>query len=237
MQNTANSLIPNTENAISLYGMLMYVSVQEPAKPYVKAGTVVPPGTLPKPLEWKAGVVLTDEDFVDDLESKAKEWDAKLSLKKIRTSEFEGIYKLTPPEDAGKNVWLLTVRKPIADKKGKPVLEKFVPRVYEQVGKTRMEVTNTKLPGNGSMGALSIAVFHMTNGGTLLTLKNVLVTEMIAYVKPEGNYAEGGSEFDIAGDEFGQAVKAETKPATKAVVKPKAKFVGESDEGLDSCPF
>jgi len=224
MQNTIKSLTPNSENAISLYGMLVYVSVQEAKDPYVKPGTI-----SNKPQNWEASVILTDEDFVDELENKAREWDAKLSLKKVRSSEFEGIYKVAPPEDAGKNVWVLKVRKAVKDKKGKDVPDAFRPRVYEQVGKARMEVTNTKLPANGSVGALSIAVFTMNNGGTLLTLKNVLVTEMIEYVKPEGNYAEGGSEFDIADDEFGQAVKAETKPVAKAVVK-KVRPVVEEDE-------
>jgi hypothetical protein len=231
MQNTAKSLVVSDLGTITIAGTLLYVQVQEPAKAYQK------PGTPEKPPEYKASVVLTDEDFVDELESFAKRVDAKLSLKKIRSSEFEGMYKVAPPEDAGKNVWILTVRKPSMTKAGVPVPKEFLPRVYEQVGKVRMEVTNTKLPANGSVGALSIAVFTMNNGGTLLTLKNVLVTEMIEYVKPEGNYAEGGSEFDIAGDEFGQAVKAETKTAAKAVVKKAPKNVGVDDPDMDSCPF
>lgn len=224
MQNTAKSLVVSDLGTITIAGTLLYVQVQEPAKAYQK------PGTPEKPPEYKASVVLTDEDFIDELESFAKRVDAKLSLKKIRSSEFEGIYKVAPPEDAGKNVWILTVRKPSMTKAGVPVPKEFLPRVYEQVGKTRMEVTNTKLPANGSVGALSIAVFTMNNGGTLLTLKNVLVTEMIEYVKPEGNYAEGGSEFDIVGDEFGQAVKAETKPVVKAVVKKVRPVVEETDD-------
>ena len=233
MQNTAKSLVVSDLGTITIAGTLLYVQVQEPAKAFQKAGTPE------KPPEYKASVVLTDEDFIDELESFAKRVDAKLSLKKVRSSEFEGMYKVAPPEDAGKNVWILTVRKPSMTKAGVPVPKEFLPRVYEQVGKARMEVTNTKLPTNGSVGALSIAVFTMNNGGTLLTLKNVLVTEMIEYVKPEGNYAEGGSEFDTLDepmDDFSKVVREETKPVTKAVVKPKAKANIATEEDMD-CPF
>jgi len=226
MQNTTKSLEISEKGTITITGMLLYVQVQKPVKAYLK------PGTVPKPDEWKASVVITDEDFMDELENKAKEWDAKLSVKKVKSADFEAAYKVAPPEDAGKNVWVLTSRQPTIHKSGKPVDEKFYPRVYKQVGKARIDVTQTELPANGSIGALSIGMFQMTNGGMRMTLKNVLVTDMIEYVPTEGNYAEGGSEFDIAGDEFGQAVKAETKPAAKAVVKKVRPVVAEDDTDL-----
>jgi len=42
--------------------------------------------------------------------------------------------------------------------------------------------------------------------------------------------------YDVQDDDFGQAVKAETKSVQKAVVKPKAKPVVD-DSDLDTCPF
>lgn len=212
-----------------LTGMLLYVQLNKPVKAFVKAGDA------PKPDEWKASVALTDEDVLDEYEAFAKEIDAKTSIKKVKTTEFEGIYKVAPPEDAGKNIWVVTLRKSTElGKTGKPVPDLYKPKVFEKVGKALVDVTNSKLPANGSYGSISIDKFERTNGTTSLYLKNVLVTSMIEYVPEESAAYEAGSEFDDEPKD--EAPKA--KPAAKVEAKPKARAkVEAAPEDDDEIPF
>lgn len=210
-----------------LTGMLLYVSLNKPQKAYVKAGEPA------KPDEWKASVAITDEDSVDEYEEFAKGIDAKTSIKKVKTAEFEGIYKVAPPEDAGKNIWVVTLRKSTElGKTGKPVPDLYKPKVFEKVGKALVDVTNSKLPANGSYGSISIDKFERTNGTASLYLKNVLVTQMIEYVAESGPEYEPGSEFDD--DSKPEAAPA---PKAKAEVKPKARAKVEVAAEDDDIPF
>jgi hypothetical protein len=212
-----------------LTGMLLYVQLNKPVKGYVK------PGDAPKPDEWKASVAITDEDVLDEYEAFAKEIDAKTSVKKVKVAEFESIYKVAPPEDAGKNIWVVTLRKSTElGKTGKPVPDLYKPKVFEKVGKALVDVTNSKLPANGSYGSISIDKFERTNGTTSLYLKNVLVTSMIEYVPDEGSGYEAGSEFDDEAEP--EAPKA--KAAAKVEAKPKARAKVEvAAEEEDDIPF
>lgn len=214
-----------------LTGTLLYVQLNKPVKAYVKAGED------PKPAEWKASIAITDEDTVDAFEEYATGIDAKVSVKKVKTVDFEEKYKVAPPEGAGKNIWVVTFRKSTElGKTGKPVPDLYKPKVFEKVGKTLVDVTNSKLPANGSLGSISIDVFTRDNGTSSLYLKNVLVTDMIEYVPDETAQYEAGSEFDDEAEAAAEkpAAKAEVKPAAKAkAVKPKA---AEADEEEDA-PF
>ena len=216
-----------------IFGMLVYVSVHEPKPALVK------PGAPRKPNEWKASVVLTDEDFVDELEDYAKSLETMISLKKVKTAEFRSIYKVDPPADAGKNVWVFTLRKSVElGKTGKPVPELYHPKAYLKDGNVISDITHTKLIGNGSLGALAVDKFPRTTGGTSLYLKSVLVTDLVEYQSTGTAVVKPGSEWDddFADDGEGNSVKvpkAAAKPAAK-----KAKPVFEDDSELDSdSPF
>lgn len=203
-----------------LQGTLVYVAIDKPVKAYQKEGT-------PKKAdEWKASVVIADEDLIDEFEEYCKESDANPSIKKVKAAEFEELYKCKVPEGAGKNVWVVTLLKSTElGKTGQPLPDKYKPRAYEQTedeGKIlRSEITNTKLIGNGSKGLISIDKFERTNGTVSLYLKNILVTDLIEYVKPEGTGDDyvAGSEFD---DEAPVATPVKPAPA-KTVAKPAAK--------------
>lgn len=211
-----------------LSGMLVYVQLQEPVAAFVK------PGVPPKPKEWKASVVVTDKAVKKEYEKFAKSLDTLVSIKEVETSEFEEIYKVAPPEDAGDEVWIVTLRKSTElGKTGKPVPDQFKPRVYHQVGNTRQDITATKLVGNGSYGSISLDVFMKQAGGGSIFLKNVLVTDLIEYEKKAGTDNDG-SEFD-ADDGSDTPVKVPAKAVEKAKVKPKAK--PPEDEFDSSDPF
>ena len=199
-------------------GMLLYASIRDAVNAYQK------PGTDPKPQEWKVSVVLTDEDYVDELEDWSKKNDVKLSLKKVKTAEFEEIYKTKPPEDAAKNVWVWTLRKSVElGKTGKPVPDKYKPKVYQRKGATLVDVTGTVLVGNGSIGVVSTDLFVRNNGSASIYLKNVLVKDLVEYIKEES-----GSSY-VEGSEFGIPVEEPKKESKK---------VDTSDsEDDDSSPF
>lgn len=217
-------------------GTIVYCQMNEPVKAYVK------PGAPKKADEWKCSIVLTDEDYVDELEEYGKSLDTLLSMKKVKAAEFEDKYKCSLPDGAGKNVWVFTLRKSTElGKTGKPVPVQYQPKVFEKVKNTMVEITSTKLVGNGSYGTVSIDRFDRTAGGASLFLKNLLVTELIEYVPTESDY-EAGSEFgdDSASDGNGGNVKvpasAKTKEAPKAKPKAAPKPQDDFDES-DDLPF
>ena len=140
-------------------GTLVYIQMHEPVKAYSK------PGAPAKPSEWKASVVLTDEDYVDELEDYGKELDTMLSMKKVRSTDFEEKYKTGLPEGAGKNVWVMTLRKSTElGKTGKPVPDIYQPKVFQKVKNTMVDITHSKIVGNGSIGTISIDRFDRSAG-------------------------------------------------------------------------
>ena len=209
--------------AKTIEGMVLYVSIQEPVNAYQK------PGTDPKPPEFKLSLVLTDEDYVDDLEDWATKLDCKLSLKKVKAAEFEGIYKVAPPSDAGKNVWVWTLRKSTElGKTGKPLPQQYRPKVYQKKGNTLVDITNEHLIGNGSTGIVSTELFVRNNGSASIYLKNLLVTNLIKYEKSESD----GASYQ-PGSEFGDVVEgSEEVPKGKSNKKPDA-----NAEELEDSPF
>ena len=208
-------------------GTLVYVCVPKPVKAYVKKGEAE------KADEWKAGVVVTDEDFVDEFEAYAASLDTQVSVKKVKVEEFEEIYKCPVPENANKKVWVITLRKSTElGKTGEKVPEKYAPKVFELTEKgNRLEITNEKLVGNGSKGSISIDRFDRNKGGSSLYLKNILVTDLVEYVPVE--HAEAGSEFDDD-DSVEEEKPAKAAPAKKTAAKPKA---DKTDDVSDDIPF
>lgn len=239
-------------------GMLVYVSCMKPVPAFQKKGAP------PKPPEWKASVVITDEDLADDLDTLATELSTQISLKKVRTTAFEEIYHVEPPEDAGKNVWVFTLKK--STKKGGKVdaedlPAKFQPKVLFRSGKTLTDITNSELVGNGSMGAISLAYFDMQNGSSI-SLRNVLVTDLVEYQQSDDE-GEAGSEFEddleddddkpdpkkappkkktkVEGDEFEEGddkpAPKKATPAKKTVKKAEPEPEPEDDDDEGSIPF
>jgi hypothetical protein len=218
-------------NFNKISGMIVFCNISKPVKSYVK------PGTPAKPDEWKCSIVLTDEDRVDELEAYGKSLDTLLSMKKVKSVDFQATFKVAPPKDAGKNVWIMTLRKSTElGKTGEPVPLEYEPKVFEKIGNTMLEITTMKQVGNGSYGTMSVDKFDRSNGGSSLYLKNLLVTDLIQYVKKGSEY-EAGSEFSDDED-APTVVKAPAKAPmpVKAPAKTKAKPVDEDDDSSD-LPF
>lgn len=177
-----------------LTGMLVFVTMQQGVPCFDKT----------KGHEWKAGVVV-DEDTADAF----AEIYPKQAAKKVKRVDFEKTYKVAPPEGDEKNLYVITLKRNTKLANGQDIPEKYRPRVYERQGSSRVDVTMTKLPANGSYGTISIDHYESAEYGASARLKNLLVTEMIEY---EGNDYNPGDEFDDEGE-------ASTKTETKAKVK------------------
>lgn len=202
----------------SLKGTLVYVMLDKPRACYDES----------KGSEFKSGIVITDEDVVDEF----NELYPKQSAKKVKATDFEATYKCKLPEDAGKNVWVITLRKNTKLANGEALPEKYRPRVFQKKGGALVDVTASVLPANGSLGEISIDHYE-GKMGNVARLRNVLVTELVEY--------QGGSNYE-AGDEFaddGSATPAKipAKAIEKAKSTPAKKAKPVEDEFDDSLPF
>lgn len=204
----------------TLEGMLVYCMLHQATPCYDKE----------KGTEWKCGVVV-DEDTADAF----AEIYAKQPARKVKRTEFKEIYKCDPPEGNEKNLYVITLKKNTHLANKEPVPDKYKPRVFEQVGKTLVDITETKLPANGSYGAISIDHYENSFGASA-RLKNVKVTSLIEFERNESTY-EPGSEFDTADDgNGGSGVRVPEKAKTAAASKSKKPPV-DGDEGDSSDPF
>lgn len=196
-----------------LEGTLVYVMMDRPTDCYEKE----------KGQEWKAGIVITDEDVVDQFD----EIYNKQPAKKVKASQFEEIYKCPLPEGAGKNVWVVTLKKNVKLSNGEPVPDKYKPRVFEKQGNTNVDITQTKLVANGSKGVISIDHWAGEKGA-VARLKNVLVTDLIEYERTaSGPEYTPGQEFDS--DAPAEKTVEKKTPAKKVV--PKKGAADNSDDG------
>lgn len=182
-----------------LTGTLVYVQLQESVPCYEKD----------KGREWKASIVVSEDD--------ADLWDeiaGKQSSKSIKTSDFEKQYKIEPPFPEQKKQYVINLKRNTKMSNGDDLPEKYRPRVFEQQGSVIVDVTAEKLIANGSQGVISFTKVESQHGD-LFYLKNILVTDLIEYVKPEGADYVAGSEFDTGSPAPKATPKAELKPAKK----------------------
>ena len=206
------------ENDFSkISGTLVYSCIDVPGRGYKD-----PLSGVQNEDEWKIGVVLTDEDYVDDLKAHALKNKWKMSgVKEIRVSEFEEKYKCPVPElsdSKQKKVWLITVKKStVLGKTGNEVPEIYRPKVYQKIKNTLLDITHDadKIVGNGSEGIVSLSFFERTNGTTQVSLKNVLVTKLVPY--------ERAASVPNTGEEFNDVDVPESKFTDKAPAKAAAK--------------
>lgn len=215
-----------TTNTMKLTGMLVYACLDKPVDCFDKD----------KGQEYKCGVVV-DEDTADSFAAEFP----KQAARKVKRSEFEGLYKCQPPEGSEKNLYVITLKKnsQITDKATQEKVQlptKYRPRLLQKQGTTLVDITNTQKAANSSYGIVSYEAGE-TRYGLVARLKNVLVTNLVPY---EG----GGSDYEV-GDEFGDdsaedgnggSVKVPVKAKT-AVAKPKASPKPQVDEDDQDLPF
>lgn len=152
----------------TITGTLLYVCIQQPTKKYESDET-----------EWKVSLVVDKKQ--------AKEWNKRFSkqkAKEIDNAEFESIYKIATPFSEQDEQYVLKISQNTHTADGK---EMYQPRVYEDIGANNVvEITNTKLVGNGSKGSVSYTVVE-NKFGTFAKLNALLVTDLIEYQKTGSN--------------------------------------------------
>lgn len=200
-----------------LTGTLVYVQVDQPKPCYVEE----------KGHEWKASIVV-DEETADI-------WDEafpKQTAKQVKTADFEGIYKIPAPFVDQRKQYIITLRKNTKLGNGNDVPLQYQPKVFQKKGNTLVDITKTILVANGSIGQMSVEVYD-GKMGSFARLKNVMVTDLIEYVKKDSAGEDAGSEFglEVATEDHKQEPKKENKPAAKPKPKPAI------DEDDDSTPF
>ena len=196
---------------------------------YVQLDTPKPCFDAEKGTEWKASIVVSEDD--------ADEWNdayPKQKAKEVQTSEFEEIYKVAAPFTDQRKQYIITLRKNTKLANGNPVPPQYTPKVFQQKGKTLVEITSSVLVANGSEGQISVDHYD-AKMGPVARLKNVKVETLIEYVKPEGSGYESGSEFDSADDGNGGTVRVPEKAKTSTAPKGKKPPVDEVSN--DSSPF
>ena len=114
-------------------GTLLYVCIQQPTKKYESDET-----------EWKVSLVVDKKT--------AKEWNKRFSkqkAKEIDNAEFESIYKIQPPVHAQDEQYVIKISQNTHTADGKAM---YQPKVYQDIGGNNVvDITNTKLVGNGSV--------------------------------------------------------------------------------------
>lgn len=216
-------------------GIILYAAIQEPKLKY-KSTTE---------FEWSVQVAV-DKDT-------AKAWKKaykKQPVKEYDREEFLAQFKLSELHESYDGVdefYVVTLKRGTTmKKKGSneliPVPENMGPKVLLKKGSVQEDITNTKLVANGSLGVVSI--FHKENEefGDSAGLKNILVTNLIEFVKTGGEAGdefgefmdEGGSGQDEFGEDDAPAAKSE-KPAKAS--KEVAKEVAKSDLDDSDLPF
>ena len=89
----------------------------------------------------------------------AKEWNKRFSKQKAKemdNAEFESIYKIQPPVYGQDEQYVIKISQNTHTADGK---EMYQPKVYQDIGGNNVvDITNTKLVGNGSKGSVSYTV-------------------------------------------------------------------------------
>lgn len=152
----------------TITGTLLYVCIQQPTKKYESDET-----------EWKVSLVVDKKQ--------AKEWNKRFSkqkAKEIDNAEFESIYKIATPVDAQDEQYVIKISQNTHTADGKAM---YQPKVYQDIGSNNVvEITNTKLVGNGSKGSVCYTVVE-NKFGTFAKLNALLVTDLIEYQKTGSN--------------------------------------------------
>lgn len=188
----------------TITGTLLYVCIQQPTKKYESNET-----------EWKVSLVVDKKQ--------AKEWNKRFSkqkAKEIDNAEFESIYKIATPFPEQDEQFVLKISQNTHTADGK---EMYQPKVYQDIGSNNVvEITNTKLVGNGSKGSVSYTVVE-NKFGTFTKLNALLVTDLIEYQK-------------VGGNPFGKQVVTGTVVNKEAVASVKQDAVIDEDDD-ESLPF
>lgn len=192
----------------------LYAKVQNPVPAYNKVDS-----------EWSVDVVASKADA-----KKIKKDFPKTSLKEFDNADFTEKFGIEPPFPKQDEQFILKFKKSHI-KNGKETPEKYRPRVIQQVGDVREDITFDKLVGNGSKGTLSYRIKETDSYGNFAELQAILVTDLVEYQSKAGGVT----------DDFGP-VKLKDAPVQERVAPKQGEAQAvqeepEDDFDSDSVPF
>lgn len=212
----------NPESFTKLEGTLTYVNLMNPVTCWEES----------KGKEWKISIVVDKKT--------AKAWNKvykKQQAKEYDNETFFEKMKIDVPFPDEDEQYVITVRKNTLLANGNPVPDKYRPRLWEKVGKNAIDVTLTKEVSNGSKGQVTIDNWTDKKGNTFARLGNVLVTEMIEFVREGKNpLAAFGDDIEAITDVADLEKAKESNVASNKVSQGKTKNVTHQ-EFDDDIPF
>jgi hypothetical protein len=170
----------------------LYAKVQNPVPAFNKLDS-----------EWTVDVVCSKADA-----KKVKKEFPKTSLKEFDNADFTEKFGIEPPFPSQDEQFILKFKKSHI-KNGQETPEKYRPRVIQQVGEVREDITFEKLIGNGSKGTMSYRIKETKDYGNFVELQALLITDLVEYKSKAGSVTE----------DFGPVKLAEAPVQEKVAVK------------------
>jgi hypothetical protein len=213
----------NQEVISKLEGTLAYVSLMTPVQCWEET----------KGKEWKVTIIVDKKT--------AKAWNKiykKQQAKEIDNEIFADQFKIDPPYPEQDEQYAITLRKNTMLGNGQPVPDKYKPCLWEKVGRNAIDVTNRKEVSNGSKGQVTVDNWVDKKGNAFAKLGNVLVTELIEYVRENKNpLAAFGVELEVSDDDSSNTKQATAQVVSKPTQKASAPKKVQEQDFDDDIPF
>lgn len=180
----------------------LFTKIQNPVPAYNKVDS-----------EWSVDVVTSKKDA-----KQIKKDFPKTSLKEFDNDEFKEKFGIEPPFPNQEEQFILKFKKSHI-KGGKETPEKYRPRVIQQVGDERVDITFDKLVGNGSKGDISYRVKETDTYGNFVELQAILVKELVEYQSKAGGVTDEFGPVTLKAAPVEKVVEIQGSPEAK--VKPR----------------
>jgi hypothetical protein len=191
----------------------LYAKVQNPVPAFNKLDS-----------EWTVDVVCSKADA-----KKVKKEFPKTSLKEFDNADFTEKFGIEPPFPSQDEQFILKFKKSHI-KNGQETPEKYRPRVIQQVGEVREDITFEKLIGNGSKGTMSYRIKETKDYGNFVELQALLITDLVEYKSKAGSVTEDFGPVKLAEAPVQEKVAVKQGPAPVAQEEPE-------DDDMSSLPF
>lgn len=180
----------------------LFTKIQNPVPAYNKVDS-----------EWSVDVVVSKKDA-----KQIKKDFPKTSLKEFDNDDFKEKFGIEPPFPNQEEQFILKFKKSHI-KGGKETPEKYRPRVIQQVGDERVDITFDKLVGNGSKGDISYRVKETDTYGNFVELQAILVKELVEYQSKSGGVTDEFGPVTLKAAPVEKVVEIQGSPEAK--VKPR----------------
>lgn len=155
---------------------------------------------------------VVDEDTADAIEENFP----KTSIKKFSKEKFMENFKVESEEDLpfdAKKYYVVKFKQSAQNKDGEPINPALRPRAIDVSGEKPVDITADKLVGNGSSGAVMLAVSSNPTYGTFCYLRLMKIESLVEYESSDSakedmeDFLGGAVEFADLGEPAHEASK------------------------------